>query len=250
MRRLLSVMLALILTLSVGMRAANAKLTERGYEILLNHVAELEDDDVTLDFYIESGCEKYIDMNSPLFRRFMEWGNDKSGSYYGGVSRFRELYTQRDEDGTIRWSILEANVGWPPPWEVKCGGIVADRFVYSIGGYDLFVSGWALYDGDKDDFVELTSVNAEDYPGLYEAIRTLDLGNPVGDADLDGEVTVIDATRIQRYLVKLDDLEKIGNAAYGACESLFADADGDGKITVLDAAAIQRVLVGLPPTEG
>ena len=59
----------------------------------------------------------------------------------------------------------------------------------------------------------------------------------IGDADLDGEVTILDATLIQRYLVDLDPLTKI--AQY------LADTDGDGEITVLDATLIQRYLAGL-----
>ncbi len=58
-----------------------------------------------------------------------------------------------------------------------------------------------------------------------------------GDADLDGDVTIIDATMIQRFLV---DLEKLGDEALKQ-----ADADGDGDVTILDATYIQRYLVGI-----
>ena len=59
----------------------------------------------------------------------------------------------------------------------------------------------------------------------------------IGDADLDGEVTILDATTIQRHLVGLP-VENFSEAA--------ADADGDGEVTILDATTIQRYLVGLP----
>ena len=204
-------------------------------------------------FYVEQGCEKYVDTSNPLFRRFMAWGddvwgNEESGVGYGGyaVCGFNELFSQRDEEGAIQWSILEARIGCPPPWEVKCGGTIADRFIYSIGGYDVFMSGYALYDADTDEFYALESVNDADYPGLREALWTLQLGNPVGDADLDGSITILDATRIQRVLADLDYLEEIGNVSCGQCKHPFADMDGDGKITILDATGIQRTLVGLP----
>ena len=198
-------------------------------------------------FYVEEGCESFVDTTGSLFRRFMAWGNEKYGGGYGyGVSGFDELYTQRDEDGAICWVILKANVGWPPPWEVKCGGVVADRFIYSIGGFDVFMSGYALYDAEKDDFFSLESVKEVDYPGLREALRELQLGNPLGDADLDGRVTILDATRIQRFLADLDYLEEIGNVSYGQCKSPYADMDGSGDVSILDATAIQRTLVGLP----
>ena len=56
----------------------------------------------------------------------------------------------------------------------------------------------------------------------------------LGDADLDGVVTVLDANRIQRYLADMAELE--GDAL------LTADADADGDITIMDATAIQRWL--------
>ncbi len=58
----------------------------------------------------------------------------------------------------------------------------------------------------------------------------------LGDANGDGEVTVIDATCIQRKLVNLSVVVYIEKAA---------DVDGDGEVTILDAAWIQRYLAGL-----
>ena len=58
-----------------------------------------------------------------------------------------------------------------------------------------------------------------------------------GDADLDGKVMILDATRIQRYLAALDKLN--------ADAMLCADADNDGGVTILDATAIQRFLAAM-----
>lgn len=60
----------------------------------------------------------------------------------------------------------------------------------------------------------------------------------MGDVDLDGEVTVVDATMLQRYLVDLVDLDHI--------QQYLADTDGDGEVGILDATCIQRWLVTLP----
>ena len=59
----------------------------------------------------------------------------------------------------------------------------------------------------------------------------------IGDADLDGEVSVLDATRIRRWLAGLD--------RFGALQLYLADADGSGDVNILDATAVQRELVGL-----
>ena len=66
---------------------------------------------------------------------------------------------------------------------------------------------------------------------------TCSSGVLLGDADTDGEVTILDATAIQRTLVSLD---------VAAFDRDAADADQDGGLTILDATAIQRHLVKLP----
>ena len=58
-----------------------------------------------------------------------------------------------------------------------------------------------------------------------------------GDADDDGDVTVIDATVIQRYLLGAPMLTPFNEAN--------ADADDDGEITIVDSTVIQRYLLGL-----
>ena len=62
-------------------------------------------------------------------------------------------------------------------------------------------------------------------------------GKLKGDADMDGEVTILDATRIQRWLASLASASEI--------DMLNADADTDGEVTILDATHIQRWLAGL-----
>lgn len=59
----------------------------------------------------------------------------------------------------------------------------------------------------------------------------------LGDADSDGEVSILDATRIQRYLADIVGADEIDADA--------ADADEDGDISIVDATAIQRYLVGI-----
>ena len=58
-----------------------------------------------------------------------------------------------------------------------------------------------------------------------------------GDADMDKSVTILDATRIQRWLADLIDEDEI--------DLISADADGDGDVTILDATHIQRFIAEL-----
>lgn len=59
----------------------------------------------------------------------------------------------------------------------------------------------------------------------------------IGDADGDGEVSILDATRVQRALAGLAELDILHN--------YLADVDGIDGVTVLDATTIQRALANL-----
>jgi alpha-amylase len=59
----------------------------------------------------------------------------------------------------------------------------------------------------------------------------------VGDVDQDGELSIADATEIQKYLAKISDLDE---------EQMFlADFDGDGEVDIADATDIQKRLAKL-----
>ena len=58
-----------------------------------------------------------------------------------------------------------------------------------------------------------------------------------GDADSDGSVTILDATRLQRYLA--------GLATLTADEIIAGDVDGDSSITIADATLIQNYVLGI-----
>lgn len=62
-----------------------------------------------------------------------------------------------------------------------------------------------------------------------------------GDVDGDKEITVVDATAIQRKLADLPNAVNVADAA---------DADGDGSLTILDATEIQRYVAGIPTYSG
>ncbi len=59
----------------------------------------------------------------------------------------------------------------------------------------------------------------------------------IGDVDEDGEVSILDATRIQRSLAGLFDLNTL--------QDYLADVDGNGTATIIDATIIQRALADI-----
>lgn len=108
----------------------------------------------------------------------------------------------------------------------------------------------AIKDKDLTDYEEM------DFNDFYDTIvEYLTAGTEIiycdldqllsilGDVDGDGEVTILDATLIQRWLADLPI----------SCEmnALTADVDGDGDISIIDVTYIQRWLGDIPtPFEG
>ena len=88
--------------------------------------------------------------------------------------------------------------------------------------------------------------------GIHTAPVGLNKGDKLGDADRDGDVTVMDATRIQRFLAELCDIDgkDFSGAALTEDQLLISDADEDGDVSVMDATAIQRFMADLPTHEG
>lgn len=92
------------------------------------------------------------------------------------------------------------------------------------------------FDGIRELIVECSYGSYADSWAERQHYRRVYLDGFVrGDADVDGMVTILDATRVQRKL-----------ASY--TETFFseenADADGDGLLSILDATTIQRWLAG------
>ena len=78
---------------------------------------------------------------------------------------------------------------------------------------------------------------ANDNPYISGFICEYDLEKILGDVDDDDEVTIIDATSIQRKLANISTATFIETAS---------DADEDGELTIIDATTIQRWLANLP----
>ncbi len=74
-------------------------------------------------------------------------------------------------------------------------------------------------------------------------IKNSDGNNYLGDANLDGEINLVDVTSIQRHLAELT-LLKNETAMY------LADVDRDNNISLVDVTYIQRFLANLPCPDG
>lgn len=96
---------------------------------------------------------------------------------------------------------------------------------------------WLIgYNDEPVDVMDLYQTQDDDIGGAF-VIKALSYTDRIlGDVDGDGEVTILDATHIQRYLAGL----KVFNKAQFA----VGDYDGDGSVSIFDATRIQRMLAG------
>ena len=119
-------------------------------------------------------------------------------------------------------------------------GVVIPRAVESIGSKALGYKSW--YNGEKYDNFTIygyegsaaeayASENGFTFVALDDNKETI-----LGDTDGDGDVTILDATAVQRTLADLPTQSYNEKAA---------DADEDGEVTILDATSIQRYLADL-----
>ena len=113
--------------------------------------------------------------------------------------------------------MLEEGVDYT--WEKKNA---SDSFV-APGSYSIIVTGKGQYTGS--------------------AYMTFTVIEPLlGDANLDGDVDILDATTIRRYDISLIDLSDTALT--------LSDVDGDGSVCIIDATWVRRWELGLYAPEG
>ena len=134
-------------------------------------------------------------------------------------------------------------------------GVFDDTVVYS-SEYAPFEFGYGVYDCAEDTYYSIKEAWNRDYPDLHDVFinRVTSEANVdhLGDADKDGKLTIIDATKIQRFLVGMTDLEESSwwfehcGSDFGTRLTSLADYDADGAVDAIDVTRIQRALIGNP----
>ena len=89
--------------------------------------------------------------------------------------------------------------------------------------------------------ISMLSVTANAVAAKGDTAPVADSGFKLGDADNDGDVTILDATVIQRFLVQLS-VPSFNEAA--------ADTDSSGDVDITDATRIQRFIAGMCNIDG
>ena len=137
--------------------------------------------------------------------------------------------------------------------------LVGNKLINAHYFSEPFKSGYGVYDTHTGAFYDLTDAWGRDFSGLRDAWNAMKSDTKVayesyavviGDADQDGELTILDATRMQRYLADLDQnpfgMIKESYFFYGYPIGCTIDFDRDGSFTIMDATKIQRHLADLP----
>ncbi len=189
---------------------------------------------------------KKLDYCSKLEQKYLDYATPNLNEY-----DFDEVYYHYDESGELSWVLLNAALGSCQP--ANCGMDLGNVVVHSHSIFSKFTYQYGIYDAKEDKIYDLRDLRKtpDKYDGLQEKLVELNIATPIGDSDMDGQVTVLDATYISRYIAGLQRLnygdyynvvvyyyeEEEKHSGY------VSDFDFDGEVTIMDATAIQKMLV-------
>ena len=188
---------------------------------------------------------------------------DRFDEFYprSGIEKYEELYYHKDKNGEVDWALIKVKSGrivQVQDWEIE--EIVGNRIVIKGDREYPFANGYGVYDVKEDKFVSVITDHigvVADYEGLGRAYDEFGEGRLIGDLDMDDELTVIDATIIQRCDVRMrdwgdDDLiewnmivcndDELAETGYAERpdQVYYSDFNRDGERDVVDATMLQR----------
>ncbi|MBQ7132939.1 MAG: hypothetical protein IJO20_00415 [Ruminococcus sp.] len=166
---------------------------------------------------------------------------DAADGYYF----YFEQYYSYDDNGDIDWVLIYAGDMSYTSGKVK--KVVGNRLFLADESSSPFVFKYAVYDVKEDKFYDLEDNLCAKYEDLEKALRYEKAGIPIGDADMDKSLSVLDAAEIQMVLVgkhEFNSKDELGDYTdLGGNLGYISDFDRDGEISVLDASGIQMYLL-------
>lgn len=165
--------------------------------------------------YGTSGTEAqtYADRNG------IQFNSIASGTTVKGTAK---SYLSADDTVTIQLEKSGVAV-----YETTVKGNSTDYSISGVanGTYTMRVS--KKLHADREYTVKVSSANVTQNVEIF----------PIGDVNSDGDISVVDATLVQKYIVGLEKLTDL--------QKKSAEVNGDGEISVVDATLIQKYIVGL-----
>lgn len=164
------------------------------------------------------------------------------------VLRYKELYRHKDKNGETDWVLINGytNMEYPAPLNT----IIGNRVIL-LGSCGVpFDSGYGVYDVKNDTFVDAQSASRKGYDGFVKVFDELGSGRLLGDLDGDDQLTIIDATVMQRCQVGVrdyptDDEIRVDDGLWSYSAKYYSDFDRDGTRSILDVTKLQRYLIDL-----
>lgn len=163
----------------------------------------------------------------------------KASSYSGS----NEIYTRTQYCDLIKGS---AEMNYKSGWLLRTGSWICDHTSMNKADFDMATGTYTVSN-------TTTSYNQSNFTDMYNYAADWMTSRAAwisskwfseytpstlkGDVDGDGVVTVVDATLVQKYVVKLSTLTD--------SQIKIADVNGDGEISVADATEIQKIAVKL-----
>lgn len=165
--------------------------------------------------YGTSGTEAqtYADSNG------IQFNSIASGTTVKGTAK---SYLSADDTVTIQ--LVKSGVA---VYETTVKGNSTDYSISGVanGTYTMRVS--KKLHADREYTVKVSSADVTQNVEIF----------PIGDVNSDGDISVVDATLVQKYIVGLEKLTDL--------QKKSAEVNGDGEISVVDATLIQKYIVGL-----
>ena len=210
-------------------------------------------------------------LNLPKGEKFVKYMMTQGHGYFGNVQTFYQFDKTGGEYVKVKIKLSDFsrlfNENGTMTAELRDGSYKDFDFTYEDFGTDsngvncyaesgvYATSGGTVtsFVPDKDGYAEIyvsrqlgvdTKVMSYRYCRLkdgahcdYGRIGDTLVGLTCGDTDLSGYISVTDATLVQKYVVGIEDFDKL---------QLFnSDVNHDGEISVVDATLIQKYIVGL-----
>lgn len=159
---------------------------------------------------------------------------------------YDELYVQNDDNDELVYSLVFGAT--PDKTEQDVYEVYGDYVLRHSESYSPDTFGYYIYLSETDNYVTLKEAVELNVPDIEEVFSIYGLGELIGDVDVDGILSVLDATKIQRCLVELDEFNKndevIGNSS-SEMVVYISDFNKDGKRNIFDATEIQRKVAGV-----
>lgn len=164
------------------------------------------------------------------------------------VISFKELYSHQNKNGETDWVLVYAVTNMASPMALNA--LVGNRVIMRNSCGVPFDAGYGIYDVKNDTFVDAVSFAAKSYDDFERKFDEIGSGRLIGDLDSDGNISIVDATVIQRCEVKMrdypeDDEITPRDGLWMYSVKYYSDFDRDGERTILDATKLQRYLIGL-----